>query len=65
MRWIKTDNPVPGMYYAEIVGDSNDQKPTSNIITGSLFTETDTAIVYIFNERDSQWHVLCDLGGGY
>ena len=62
MRYIKTDNPVPGKYYAEIAGDSNDQKPTENILTGSLFTETDTATVYIFNENDGQWHVFCQMG---
>ena len=47
--------------YAEMFGLSTDTKPTSGLITGSLFVEVDTGKVYLFNEDASTWG---EQGGG-
>lgn len=41
--------------YVELFGLSTDSKPTTGIITGSVFVEVDTAKVYLFNETASAW----------
>lgn len=41
--------------YIEAFGLSTDSKPTTGIITGSVFVEVDTAKVYLFNESSSAW----------
>ena len=41
--------------YIEASGLSTDTKPTSGIITGSLFMESDTGDVYIFDETNESW----------
>lgn len=41
--------------YIEAFGLSTDSKPTSGVITGSVFVEVDTAKVYLFNESSSAW----------
>ena len=42
-------------YYVEISGDSTETKPTSNIVDGSIFTESDTGKVFFFNEHSGDW----------
>lgn len=42
-------------YYYEISGDSTETKPTANVADGSIFTETDTGDVYMFNTKTSAW----------
>ena len=51
--------------YIEAAGLSLDSKPTSNIVTGSLFLEVNTGDVYAFEEGDSPaWDKIAELGGG-
>lgn len=39
-----------------MAGDSNaDTKPTSGIVSGSMFIEVDTGDVYMFNEETPEW----------
>lgn len=57
MRWIEV-KPIQsgtGMLYAEIAGKSTENKPTENLVAGSLFMETDTGDVYVFEEESSTW----------
>lgn len=53
-NYFSNDAGTP-KHYVEIAGDSNDSKPTTGIIGGSLFMETDTGKVYIFDENTSTW----------
>ena len=41
--------------YIEAFGLSTDSKPTTGIITGSVFVEVDTGKAYLFNETTSAW----------
>lgn len=41
--------------YIEAFGLSTDSKPTTGIITGSVFVEVDTGKAYLFNEASSTW----------
>lgn len=41
--------------YIEAFGLSTDSKPTTNIITGSVFVEVDTGKAFLFNETASEW----------
>ena len=41
--------------YIEAAGLSTDSKPTTGIVTGSVFLEVDTGKVYLFDEAGSQW----------
>ena len=42
--------------YKEISGDSTtDTKPTEGICDGSIFVESDTGVVYFFNEKSGDW----------
>ena len=44
--------------YLELVGTSQDTKPTGDVITGSIFVEIDTGNVYFYNEdatAGSEW----------
>lgn len=42
-------------YYVEIAGDSTETKPTTGIVAGSIFTETDTGAVFFFDEASGDW----------
>jgi hypothetical protein len=54
-----------GKRYIEAAGLSTDTKPTSNVVTGSLFLEVDTGDVYAFAEGDTPtWNQIAALGGG-
>lgn len=39
--------------YIEAAGLSTDDKPITNIVTGSVFVEVDTGDGYLFKEADS------------
>ena len=41
--------------YVELYGLSTDTKPTTGIVTGSVFVEVNTGKAYLFNEDSSQW----------
>lgn len=41
--------------YIEAFGLSTDSKPTTGVITGSVFVEVDTGKAYLFNEASSTW----------
>lgn len=41
--------------YIEAFGLSTDSKPTTNVITGSVFVEVDTGKAFLFNETASAW----------
>lgn len=44
-----------GKRYIEAFGLSTDSKPTSGVVTGSVFVEVNTGKVYLFDEVGSQW----------
>lgn len=44
-----------GVKYVTIYGTSSETKPTTGIITGSVFVEVDTGKAYLFNETTSAW----------
>lgn len=46
---------TPTKKYVELFGLSTDAKPTSGIVTGSVFVEVDTGKAYLFNEAASSW----------
>jgi hypothetical protein len=54
---------VDGKKYIEASGLSTDTKPTSGIITGSLFLEVNTGDVYAFDEEGGNWDQIASLGG--
>lgn len=44
--------------YAEFAGLHDDEKPTANLVTGSMFVEVDTGAVFLFDEEaaaGSEW----------
>ena len=63
MKVIKREVLDDGTYLIEAAGLSTDDKPTRNISTGSLATETNTGDVYMFNETSGEWAKICALGG--
>lgn len=38
-----------------VYGSSDETKPSDNICDGSIFIETDSTDVYIYNEKSSDW----------
>ena len=63
MKVIKREVLDDGTYLIEAAGLSTDDKPTRNISTGSMATETDTGDVYMFEESSGSWAKICALGG--
>ena len=55
IRIIVDRASVPGKNYQELVGLSSDTKPVVGLITGSKFTEVDTAAEYRFSEDVGTW----------
>jgi len=55
IREIVSRTFVPGKKYVEVCGNSGDDKPTDGIVTGSKFTETDTGIIFLFDETAGEW----------
>lgn len=47
--------------YVEIAGDSSETKPTTGIVDGSTFLETNTGDFYVFNEKTSTWVKMLTL----
>lgn len=45
-------------HYVEAAGLSTDTKPTTNLVTGSLFLEVDTGTVYAFDETTNTWNQI-------
>lgn len=43
------------LHYAEIAGASSETKPTTGIVDGSTFLETDTGDLYVYNEAGAAW----------
>ena len=41
--------------YCEFAGLSTDEKPTANLLTGSIFIEVDTSKAYFFDEESESW----------
>ena len=41
--------------YIEAAGLSTDSKPTSGIVTGSVFIEVNTGKVFLFDEASGSW----------
>ena len=51
---------VDGLWYITAAGNSNDTMPEGEICAGSVYLETDTAKVYLYDETDG-W---TEIGGG-
>lgn len=51
----KTGNPN-GKLYKELKGTSEETKPL-NLAGGSKYEETDTGIIFVFDEKDNEWKV--------
>lgn len=52
--------------FIKAAGLSTEQKPITNVVTGSVFLEVDTGDVYARNEDGSsgdEWMKICGLGG--
>lgn len=41
-----------------IYGNSSDNKPTDEMANGSVFIETDTLYIYMYDEENSTWRQL-------
>lgn len=61
MRVIETRYIAPDVQYCELAGKSTENKPTAGLASGSLFMETDTGDMYVFDETDVAW---TKIGGG-
>lgn len=55
IRITKEENFASDKKYIEAFGLSTDTKPTSGIVTGSVFVEVNTGKAYLFNEDSSAW----------
>ena len=47
------DDDGKPMYYAELAGKSGDTKPTSGLVSGSKFLETDTGVEYVLDAESN------------
>ena len=65
IRTTKTGAVKDGKTYKELAGLHDDEKPTTGLLTGSLYLEVDTGDVYAFAEGETpEWHKIAALGGG-
>ena len=60
MRYLKDDlfgydNSGNPLHIVEIAGASGETKPTSGIVDGSEFIETDTGKRFVYDEATSAW----------
>lgn len=55
MRAIEERVIGDGKLYAELAGPSTETKPVGTLIDGSLYLETDTGNVYVYNESGENW----------
>lgn len=51
------------LHIQELAGPSSGTKPTDGMANGSLFLETDTGYIYVFDEDDGWWFPDSDEGG--
>lgn len=62
MLRIIEDRIIEGqVHYIEAAGLSTDDKPVTDIVSGSMFTEIDTRTIYLFDEEGdpgSEWVVF-------
>lgn len=49
-KWMEANKD-----YVEVAGKSTENKPISGIVSGSLYMETDTGDMYVFDETDVAW----------
>ncbi len=63
MKIIEQKTLDDGTYLVKAAGLSTDTKPTRNISTGSIATETNTGDVFMYNETSAEWKKICALGG--
>ena len=55
VRFTKELSLPDNSRYVEACGLSTDTKPTTGIVTGSIFVEVDTGNVFFYNEASSSW----------
>lgn len=58
MRVIERKWMESGKDYVEMAGTSTESKPTEGLVTGSLFLEVDTGVVYAFDETTETWNQI-------
>lgn len=58
MRVIERKWMESGKDYVEMAGTSTESKPTTGVVTGSLFLEVDTGDVYAFDETTDTWNQI-------
>lgn len=56
MRYVK--DPDSAANIVTIYGNSEETKPTSGISDGSVFVETDTLYIYMYDETNATWRQL-------
>ena len=56
MRIVK--EPGSAANIVTIYGNSEETKPTSGISDGSVFIETDTQYVYMYDEANTTWRKM-------
>lgn len=44
-----------GKHWIYAAGPHNAAKPTANIVTGSMFIESDTGTMFVFDETSAGW----------
>ena len=49
---LTTDDSGNILHIVELAGDSTESKPTTGIANGSMYLETDTRKVYLYDEDD-------------
>jgi len=49
---LTTDDSGNILHIVELAGDSSESKPTDGIANGSMYLETDTRKVYLYDEDD-------------
>lgn len=49
---LTTDDSGNILHIVELAGDSSESKPTTGIANGSMYLETDTRKVYLYDEDD-------------
>lgn len=58
MRTVREWNANLANNIVTIYGSSSESKPIDGISDGSVFIETDTQKIYMFDEANSQWREL-------
>ena len=65
-RLFSYDSNGGELFYKSIAGTSTETKPTTGLVSGSKFLETDTGETYVLDaESDTpDWNLLLGGGGG-